>query len=202
MTDRHTLPHTPHALDDIKRRVQDTIGDAPELLKLALENVLRDLRGAEETPLTTAGRIGRQAGTVSELTLIAPVRPGGAERLRRILKLVNGNFSGAQKVGTLHDMRFVFLEHDTKLLFATTYDGDWDAYIDDFSTQIPDLMDLVFASVEGWPGIKDPGVKDFIAQHQLPADGWYVAHPDLTVADVRELKRLKAALDEFLDKIA
>ena len=35
-------------------------------------------------------------------------------------------------------MRFVFLDNDTKLLFATAYDGEWDAYIDDFVTKIPD----------------------------------------------------------------
>jgi hypothetical protein len=25
------------------------------------------------------------------------------------------------------------------MLFATAYDGDWDAYIDDFATKIPDF---------------------------------------------------------------
>ncbi|MBW4980858.1 hypothetical protein KZZ05_21525, partial [Marinobacter adhaerens] len=82
------------------------------------------------------------------------------ERLRRIFGLVNGNFDGAQKVGTLHDMRFAFFDDDTRILFATTYDGDWDTYINDFATKIPDLMDLLFQSVEGWPGIKSPKVKD------------------------------------------
>ncbi len=39
----------------------------------------------------------------------------------------------------VHDMRFVFLDNDTKMLFATAYDGEWDAYIDDFATKIPDF---------------------------------------------------------------
>ena len=51
---------------------------------------------------------------------------------------MDGNFRGADVVGTFHDMRFVFLDNDTKLLFATAYDGDWDTYIDDFVTKIPD----------------------------------------------------------------
>ena len=63
-------------------------------------------------------------------------------------------------VGTLHDMRFVFLDNDTKLLFATAYDGDWDAYIDDFVTKIPNSMDLLFCNLEGWPGIHSPSAKD------------------------------------------
>jgi hypothetical protein len=64
---------------------------------------------------------------VSELTIIVPLAPGGAKRLRAFLRLLRGNLSqGADKVGTLHTMRFVFFDNDTRLLFATAYDGDWD----------------------------------------------------------------------------
>ena len=81
----------------------------------------------------SAGRAGARLGKVSELTIIVPFAPGGAKRLRAFLQLLGGNLhAGADKVGTLHDMRFVFLDNDTKMLFATAYDGDWDAYIDDF----------------------------------------------------------------------
>src|SRR5262245_30729452 len=55
---------------------------------------------------------------------------GGAKRLRGFLQLLGGNLNKGDLVGSLHDMRFVFLDNDTKLLFATTYDGDRDAYID------------------------------------------------------------------------
>ena len=188
--------------NDIKRKVEEVLGDAPQLMKLALENMLRERDPDTEPSSGSAGRIGSQSGRVSELTAMATLKPGGADRLRRIFKLVKGNFAGAQKVATLHDMRFVFFENDSKILFATTYDGDWDTYIDDFATKIPDLMDLIFTSVEGWPGIKDPGVKDFIASHQISADGWYVAHPNLTVVETKRLLKTDHALQEFLDKIA
>ena len=101
----------------------------------------------------------------------------------------------------LHDMRFVFLDNDTKLLFATAYDGEWDAYIDDFVTKIPNSMDLIFCNLEGWPGIHSPSAKDFIAGHQIAADAWYVASPNLTVAETRRLERVGKAVDEFLDEI-
>jgi hypothetical protein len=98
-------------------------------------------------------------------------------------------------------MRFVFLDNDTKLLFATAYDGDWDIYIEDFVAKIPNEMDVLFSCFEGWPGIHNAKVKDFIANHQIPAEGWYVAHPDLTVRDVHRVKRVGKAAEEFLDKI-
>jgi hypothetical protein len=44
-------------------------------------------------------------------------------------------------------------------------------------------------------------VKDWIVKHQIPAEGWYVAHPDLTVAESGRLKRVGKAVEEFLDKI-
>ena len=109
--------------------------------KAALENGLANL-ASESWQLRqraqSAGRIGSRQGKVSELTVILPFAKGGAKRLRGLLQLLDGNFQGADVVGTVHDMRFVFLDNDTKLLFATAYDGDWDAYIDDFVTKIPD----------------------------------------------------------------
>jgi len=118
-----------------------------------------------------------------------------------LLQAHNGNFDDADKVGTVHDMRFVFLDNDTKMLFATAYDGDWDPYIDDFATKIPDIMDIAFSAFEGWPGIHSPKVKDWIAKHQVTAEGWFVANPNLTVAETRRLGRVGKAVDELLDKI-
>ena len=188
------------------RQLRDLFADAPELGKKALENVLRELSSQVSEPpppIESAGRVGARLGKRSELTIIVPLVPGGAKRLRTFLQLLGGNLSpGATKVGTLHDMRFVFLDNDTKLLFATAYDGDWDAYIDDFVTKIPNSMDLIFCNLEGWPGIHSPSAKDFIAGNQIAAEAWYVASPNLTVAKARRLERIGEALDEFLDKVS
>ncbi|MDM0071767.1 hypothetical protein [Variovorax sp. J31P207] len=186
-------------------RLRELFATAPELGKSALEAQIQQLTEAREplTRMSSAGRIGTRQGKVSELLVIAPFAPGGAQRLRAILDLRNGDFSDTDRVGTVHDMRFVFLEDDTKLLFATAYDGDWDPYIEDFAAKIPAQMDVLFTAFEGWPGIHSgQAVKDWIARHQVPAAGWYVAHPDLTVRDIRRLKRVGEALDEFLDKIS
>ncbi|MBV9990561.1 MAG: hypothetical protein JOZ72_04635 [Alphaproteobacteria bacterium] len=188
-------------------RLKELFADASPLGKQALANTLRDLKSQASDqvtwlPVESAGRTGARVGKVSELTIIVPLVPGAAARLRAFLKLVHGNpAAGADKVGTLHDMRFVFLENDTKLLFATAYDGDWDAYIDDFATKIPDYLDIIDEGWEGWPGIRSPQAKDYLAKHQITAEGWYVAHPDLTVAEIHRLKRIGKAVDELLDKI-
>ena len=153
------------------------------------------------TPDTTVkpNRVGLRDGQISELTVIVPLKPGGAEKLRAFLASVKGRFSGADLVGTVHDMRFVILENDTKLLFASAYDGDWESYITAFATKIPDAMDALFSVVEGWPGINSTSVKDFIAQHQVSATGWYVAYPEATVARVRQALKVQDALNTLLD---
>ena len=204
MTDHNPDPRLQDEtmLEKIRRQVDAVAHDAPHLAKIALEAMVRkhnpDLKGTSNS----AGRVGRQSGNVSELTAIAPLKPGGAERLRRIFDLTNGNMDGAQRVSTLHDMRFVFFDNDTRILFATTYDGDWDSYINDFATKIPELMDLLFANIEGWPGIDSPQVKDFIAGHQIDAAGWFVANPQVTVVDTRRFQRMDKALTVFLDAMA
>jgi hypothetical protein len=185
-------------------KLRELFADAPEVGKTALESVLQRLASdASKAPpprVQSAGRVGSRLGKVSELTIIVPFAPGGAERLRAFLRLFGGNLAGADDVGTVHDMRFVFLDNDTRMLFATAYDGDWDAYIDDFATKIPDFLDIIDSAWEGWPGIRSPEAKDYLTKYQVTAEGWYVAN-DLTVAETRRLRRIGQAVEEFLDKV-
>ena len=201
-----TLTRTEAERDEIAekiRQLREIYADAPEIGRVGLEKILADIENAghSQQRTTSAGRTGLRLGKVSELTAIVKFAPGGAKRLRALLNALGGNFQGADKVGTLHDMRFVFLDNDTKMLFATAYDGDWDPYIDDFATKIPDAMDVLFSNMEGYPGIRSPAVRDWIAGNQLTADGWYVANPNLTVAETRRLEKVGKAVEEFLDKV-
>jgi hypothetical protein len=55
---------------------------------------------------------------------------------------------------------------------------------------IPDALDVLFCDAEGYPGMHSPAVRDWIANNQITADAWYVANPNLTVAETRRLERL------------
>jgi hypothetical protein len=187
------------------QKLRDLFADAPELGRKALENTFHELSSqASEPPpaIESAGRVGARLGKRSELTIIVPLAAGGAKRLRAFLQLLGGNLSpGASKVGTLHDMRFVFFDNDTRMLFATSFDGDWDTYIDDFIALIPDYLDIIDSAWEGWPGIRDPGAKDYLVKHQITADGWFVANPELSLAEIGRLQIVGKAVDELLDKL-
>ena len=199
-----TGPAQDQAVEGKLQQLRELYADAPEMGRVALEKVMDELRAAAAHPpqgAATAGRIGLRQGKVSELTAIISFAPGGARRLRALLNALGNNFQGADRVGTLHDMRFVFLDNDTRLLFATAYDGDWDPYIDDFSTKIPDALDVLFSNTEGYPGMHSPAVRDWIASHQITADAWYVASPNLTVAETKRLERVGSAVEELLDRL-
>jgi hypothetical protein len=147
-------------------------------------------------------RPGAHVGQTNEFTIFARMKPGGAERMR---KLFDGGFTGERqnntdRIGTVHSLRFVFFDDDTRMMFCSSFDGDWESYINDFASIIPDEIDLLFEEVEGWPGISDPGIKDFIAAHQVTAAGFYTAFPDATVRDIWRALKVKKAFDNLLDQ--
>jgi hypothetical protein len=62
------------------------------------------------------------------------------------------------------------------------------------------FLDIIDSAWEGWPGIRSPQAKDYLAKYQVTAEGWYVAN-DLTMAETRRLTRIGQAVDQFLDAI-
>src|SRR6266403_2818093 len=83
-------------LDQKVLKLRELYADATDIQKSALENVIRALKSGAPTKepaasVGTAGRIGRRQGQVSELTVIAPLAPGGAKRMRAFLAILHGS---------------------------------------------------------------------------------------------------------------
>ena len=201
-TQTPTKPKQDQSVDKKIQQLRELYADAPELGRAALERLIGSVKGGviSDTETSSAGRTGLRRGKVSELTIVFPIAPGGAKRMQAMLDS-GFNVQAPDRVGSVHDMRYVFLDNDTRVLFATTYDGEWDPYVDDFAANIPDELDVVFCNCEGWPGVRSPAVKDYIAKYQVTARAWYVATPNLTVRDIKRLEKIGPAVDEFLDKI-
>jgi hypothetical protein len=153
-----------------------------------------------ETQKTVIARPGARTGQSNEFTVILPLKPGGAERMRKLFAGFTGDRQkNTDRIGTVHDLRFVIFDNDTRCIFASTFDGSWESYIDDFATMIPEEIDLLFHECVGYPGIHSPEIKDFIARHQVTAMASYSAYPDATVRDIWKALRIKEALDALLD---
>ena len=149
-------------------------------------------------------RPGLKAGRSNEFTLIFQLKPGGAERMRKKMAsfgLTEGTLNQKllDRMGTVHDLRFLIFDNDTRLLFASTFDGDWDAYINDFAAYIPNEIDMIWGEVEDFPGIRSPNIKDYIVKRQLPSLYFYSAYPNASVRDVWKAMKIKGGLDVLLD---
>src|SRR3954470_16526604 len=147
---------------------------------------------------------GIQVGPTSEFSLFFHVRPGHGEALRESLRALQ-NSPGYRPgdydlpIGVIHEARFAPFANDTRLLFATSFDGSWDAYMLDFASKPLKLFDAIFRHVEGYDGLPDlEAVKNFIMSAQVTAGG-YSRNYGGTVKEIRKAERVNKAFQQVLD---
>jgi hypothetical protein len=149
---------------------------------------------------------GLQVGPTSEFSLFFRVKPGQAERLRAALRELQdtpgyrpGDYNVA--IATIHEARFVLFDDDTRLAFVTSFDGPWDAYMDDFFQSGPTLalFDAIFKHVEGYEGLPDlAAVKAFVLGAEETAAAYQRNYPG-TVKEIRKALRVNEAFQRVLD---
>ena len=156
------------------------------------------------TPVTS--RPGLTVGPTSEFSLFFRVKPGQGKGLRdalRALQETPGYRPGDYEVAirTIHEARFVLFDDDTRLAFVTSFDGPWDAYMEDFFTSGPTLalFDVIFRHTEGYDGLPDlPAVKAFVLGAQQTGAAYARNYPG-TVKEIRKAQRVNTAFQQVLD---
>lgn len=107
------------------------------------------------------------------------------------------------RVRTIHFARWVFLDHKARMLFASSYDGVHEAYMDDFINKVAWGLNLVFSNGVGWPRTdwlitrgarREHQFKYFQRRHQIPTQVWYKAYPGLTLMDLERNHRIRRGL--------
>lgn len=102
-------------------------------------------------------------------------------------------------IAIIHEARFVLFDDDTRLLFATSFDGPWDAYMADFASKPLQLFDAIFRHVEGYDGLPDlAAVQQFVLSAQQTASG-YARNYGGTVKEIRKAQRVNGAFQQVLD---
>jgi hypothetical protein len=155
-------------------------------------------------PATDAARPGITVGSTSEFSLFFHVRPGEEREIREAVTTLQsspgyrpGDY--ALPIASIHEARFVLFDNDTRLLFATSFDGPWDAYMEDFASKPLKLFDSIFRHVEGYEGLPDlAAVKRFILGAQKSAGG-YSRNYGGTVKEIRKAQRVDGAFQRVLD---
>lgn len=170
--------------------------------------------------------VSRNMGAVSELTLLADVRPELCEvratmthgtRLRLLLRTLYGIRRAAveESVGArlpgpleslefLHFVRFALLDRDTKFLLGVTFDGSWEPYIRAIAERAGPLLDVIFCHTVGYNAHASdrgyPRFSEWVRAHQVEADFFFADAPGTTAQDVRLLKafheRMRGASSE------
>jgi hypothetical protein len=156
------------------------------------------------TPQSATPRPGTLVGSTSEFTLFFHVKPGHGPALREAVQTLQdspgyrpGDYD--LPIATIHEARFVLFDDDTRLLFATSFDGPWDAYMEDFASEPLLLFDGIFRHVEGYAGLPDvAAVRDFVLSAQLTATG-YARNYAGTVKEIRRAARVNTAFQRVLD---
>jgi 3-(3-hydroxy-phenyl)propionate hydroxylase len=148
-------------------------------------------------------RAGPKVGSRTAFTFIANVLPGHEQTLRDLLEGDQDNPDGVkaiQEIGTLHEFRWVLLDDDRRLLFASAFDGSWEKYIQDFAaTRIGALIDRNLQHVEGWIGIQHPRVAEWLLEHAVPAAQYNSAYPAPSVRQVWKALAVTEAFEQVLD---
>jgi len=106
----------------------------------------------------------------------------------------------ALPIAVIHEARFVPFDDDTRLLFATSFDGGpWESYMVDFASKPLKLFDAIFQHVEGYEGLPDlEAVRAFILSAQKTAGG-YARNYGGTVKEIRKAERVNRAFQQVLD---
>ena len=151
---------------------------------------------------TEATHPGMSVGPTSEFSLFFRVKPGEAGLLRQALTEPGyrpGDYGMA--ITSIHEARFVLFDDDTRLAFITSFDGPWDAYMEDFFTSGPTLalFDVIFRHTEGYGGLPDrAALRSFVLGAQRTAAA-YARNYGGTVKEIRKSQRVNAAFQRVLD---
>ncbi len=165
----------------------------------------------ERAKPVSSPRKGAQDGVRNELSVFLKVKPGHEKQIRAVLTDVSGEKTAkaraaAVDVGTLHEARQVLFDNDTRLMIATSFDGDWDVYIDDFArTAILRLWDEFLVHCEGYPDRGAPAlshaeIKEFLTANQVTAAAYVGRYPAATVKEVLKALRTQTAFQQLLDE--
>jgi hypothetical protein len=106
-------------------------------------------------------------------------------------------------VKTIHFARWVFLDERRRVVFASSYDGSVESYMDDFIDKVWWGLNAVFSNGVGYPrtrwllfgGARDErAFKRVLRRRQEPVQLFYSAYQDMTALNLQNNQELRAGL--------
>ena len=149
-------------------------------------------------------RAGPKIGSRTGYTALLKVLPGHEKTLREMIeadqRTPDKTEQALREIGTLHEFRWVLFDNDTRLMFASVFDGTWEKYIQDFaSTAIGEIIDRNMQHVEGWVGIHDPRAADCLLGYGVPAIQYASVYAEPSVQQVLKALAVHEAFEQVLN---
>ena len=176
--------------------------------------------------------LGLSDGVVSELATFWEVLPGHEDELRAATERFAATLRAVDRDKNLHtglrDQRHVIFDNGTRLMWATTFENDWDPYFEDFvQIGIHHFLDWMqhtaqYTHVTEWleesggagkfrldnPDIEAQmkrsvgGLKAIVRSVQSPATGYFNNLREVTMPEIVKGQRVNAAFQRVLDNPA
>jgi hypothetical protein len=144
-------------------------------------------------------------------TAVGSAKPGRFRFLTMlaVLRLVNYatrhvfNHGSLTRVRSIHFARWVAIDDRRRLIFASSYDGSLESYMDEFIDKVAWGLNAVFSNGKGYPrtrwlvldGANDErAFKAFLRNRQLPTQFWYSAYDDLSAINIENNAAIRAGL--------
>ena len=145
----------------------------------------------------------RLANNISELTAIAPLKPGTSEQLRTVLGLLQQRpVNPVERIQMIHYARWVIIDGGARLLFTSNFDGALEDYLEEFAERDEVPLNKIFGFCCGWPGAKPSGpFIQYVKNHQIRAEAFYSAYPRYTVREVKRALYWKAMTERFIQTL-
>ena len=135
----------------------------------------------------------------SPLTLVMKIKSDAAyQELKALLNQMqsappdrNPIWVALNKLRNVHFARFVFLNNNTQLAVITTYDGTFEAYINEFIDAIGDIFNALLQRMDGAPPLpvqkNRAAFLEYVRTNDLRGiEPFYSAYPTATVLDIQD----------------
>jgi hypothetical protein len=155
-----------------------------------------------------------QVGGAYSLTVFAPILEGHEDAVQAVIEaLPVGADSPLARLGGLHFSRLqIFRElvhqgdrqrkrdrlRSSQLVFTSTFDGELDPYLDAICARLGAAADAWWEHCAGYPGTADRAAfRRYIRDHQVDSSLFASAHPNASVARVRDSLDLRERIVDF-----
>jgi hypothetical protein len=112
-------------------------------------------------------------------------------------------------VRTIHFARWVPIDDGRRLIFASSYDGSLESYMDDFIDRLAWGLNAVFSNGAGYPSTRwlvldgatdEIAFKNYLRNHQIVTPVWYTAYGNLPARNVDDNTEIRLGMDRTMDE--